>query len=155
MKPEKIEKFTIDYRATTRVVAGCHCVEQVGELAGTLASGTAILVTDAGIVEAGHAGTVTNFLEAAGFKVAIYDEVRENPTTQDVARCVEVAKEANVSLIVGVGGGSSLDTAKGCNFILTNGGKMQDYWGYGKATKPMLPMIAVPTTGGTGSPSYP
>ena len=54
-------------------------------------------------------------------------------------------------MIVGLGGGSAMDTAKGCNFILTNGGRMQDYWGYGKAPKPMRPMIAIPTTAGTGS----
>ncbi len=58
---------------------------------------------------------------------------------------------ANVDLIVGLGGGSSMDCAKGVNFLLTNGGRMEDYWGVGKATKPMLPMIAVPTTAGTGS----
>jgi len=54
-------------------------------------------------------------------------------------------------LIVGLGGGSSMDTAKGCNFILTNGGEMRDYWGINKATQPMLPFIAIPTTAGTGS----
>ncbi len=53
--------------------------------------------------------------------------------------------------LVGLGGGSSMDCAKGINFLYTNGGQMQDYWGVGKATKPMLPMIAVPTTAGTGS----
>ena len=65
--------------------------------------------------------------------------------------CLEVARAVRPDLIVGLGGGSSMDTAKGCNFILTNGGRMQDYWGVGKATKPMLPLIAVPTTAGTGS----
>ena len=50
-----------------------------------------------------------------------------------------------------LGGGSSMDTAKGVNFLLTNGGEMKDYWGAGKATKPMLPLIAIPTTSGTGS----
>jgi alcohol dehydrogenase len=65
--------------------------------------------------------------------------------------CVAVAKLAGADLIVGLGGGSSMDTAKGCNFILTNGGRMQDYWGVGKATKPMLPLITIPTTAGTGS----
>jgi len=64
---------------------------------------------------------------------------------------VQVASEAHVDLIVGLGGGSSMDTAKGCNFILSNGGRMSDYWGIGKASQPMLPFIAIPTTAGTGS----
>src|SRR5207244_13592387 len=69
----------------------------------------------------------------------------------DVEACLEVAHSAGIDAIVGLGGGSSIDTAKGCNFLLTNGGRMQDYWGVGKATRPMLPLIAVPTTAGTGS----
>jgi len=69
----------------------------------------------------------------------------------DVAKCLAVAQAAGIDTIVGLGGGSSMDTAKGCNFLLTNGGRMQDYWGTGKAKKPMLPLIAIPTTAGTGS----
>ena len=65
--------------------------------------------------------------------------------------CLGAARAAGIDGIVGLGGGSSLDTAKGCNFLLTNGGRMQDYWGVGKATRPMLPLIAIPTTAGTGS----
>jgi len=56
-----------------------------------------------------------------------------------------------IDSIIGLGGGSSMDCAKGINFLLTNGGRMSDYRGYGKATQPMLPMIAIPTTAGTGS----
>jgi len=65
--------------------------------------------------------------------------------------CLAAAKAAGIDTLVGLGGGSSLDTAKGCNFLLTNGGRMRDYWGVGKASKPMLPLIAIPTTAGTGS----
>jgi alcohol dehydrogenase len=91
------------------------------------------------------------FIAAAGLQVEVYEDVQENPTTRDVARCVEVARRFNADILIGLGGGSSMDTAKGCNFILTNGGEMKDYWGVGKATKPMLPLIAIPTTSGTGS----
>jgi alcohol dehydrogenase len=90
-------------------------------------------------------------LEAAGLKVHIFDRVHENPTTVDVDDCLEAARASGARLFVGFGGGSSLDTAKGANFVLTNGGRMQDYWGVGKAQKPLLPLIAVPTTSGTGS----
>jgi alcohol dehydrogenase len=68
-----------------------------------------------------------------------------------VDNCLEVARATQIDLFIGLGGGSSLDTAKGANFLLTNGGRMQDYRGVGKATQPMLPLIAVPTTAGTGS----
>ena len=77
--------------------------------------------------------------------------MHENPTTEDISRCVEAARASSVDVIVGLGGGSSLDTAKGCNFLYTNGGRMHDYWGVGKAKLPMLPFIAIPTTSGTGS----
>src|SRR5882672_6856380 len=72
-------------------------------------------------------------------------------STRDVDICLAVARAARVDAIVGLGGGSSMDTAKGCNFLLTNGGRIQDYWGVGKAGRPMLPFIAIPTTAGTGS----
>src|SRR5262249_50705683 len=69
----------------------------------------------------------------------------------DVDACLRIAQAAQIDVIVGLGGGSAMDTAKGCNFLLTNGGRIQDYWGIGKASKAMLPFIAVPTTAGTGS----
>src|SRR5262249_30269931 len=140
-----------DHQPRTRVVFGGDSIERVGELAREFGGRHALLVTDKGIVAAGHPARAIGFLEAAGLHVTTYDAVRENPTTLDVDRCVAVARESKIDLIIGLGGGSSMDTAKGCNFILTNGGRMQDYWGVGKATKPMLPLIAVPTTAGTGS----
>ena len=135
----------------TRLVFGADTLERVGELARDFGVRRVLLVTDKGIAAVGHASRAIGFLEAAGLQVATFDEVRENPTTLDVDRCVEVAKREAVELIVGLGGGSSMDTAKGANFLLTNGGRMQDYWGVGKATRPMLPLIAIPTTAGTGS----
>jgi alcohol dehydrogenase len=110
-----------------------------------------LLVTDRGIAAAGHPARAVALLEAAGVQVVLFDEVRENPTSLDVDRCVEAARSGEVDFIVGLGGGSSMDTAKGCNFVLTNGGRIHDYWGVGKATRPMLPLIAIPTTAGTGS----
>jgi alcohol dehydrogenase len=140
-----------DFQPRTRVVFGADTLERVGELARDLGGRHALLVTDKGLAAAGHPARAIGFLEAAGLRVTPFDAVRENPTTLDVDRCVEVARRAGVDLIVGLGGGSSMDTAKGCNFLLTNGGAMKDYWGVGKATREMLPLIAVPTTAGTGS----
>lgn len=140
-----------DHQPRTRIVFGASTAERVGEIARELGGRTALVVTDKGIVTAGHAQRVERALQAAGLGVVIYDRVHENPSTKDVDQCVAVAKEAGVDLFIGLGGGSSMDTAKGCNLILTNGGRVHDYWGVGKATRPMLPLIAIPTTAGTGS----
>jgi alcohol dehydrogenase len=87
----------------------------------------------------------------AGLTVYTFDGVKENPTEREVDAGVVFAKTHSIDCIVAVGGGSSMDCAKGINFILTNGGRMADYKGHGKATKPMLPSVGVPTTAGTGS----
>jgi len=140
-----------DFHSRTRLIFGVGSIEQIGGLAQELGARKVLLVTDSGIVAAGHADRVRALLAKENLKVAVYDRVRENPSTRDVSECVAVARRAKSDLLIGLGGGSSLDTAKGCNFILTNGGEMKDYWGVGKAARPMLPMIAVPTTAGTGS----
>ena len=144
-----VERF--DFQPRTRLVFGVHSVEQLGDLVRESGAGKVLLVTDPAVSEAGHADRARRALELADLNVVVFDRAKENPTTLDVNECVNFARKEGVDAIVGLGGGSSMDTAKGCNFLLTNGGKMQDYWGYGKAKKPMLPLIAVPTTAGTGS----
>lgn len=133
------------------VVFGAGMLRLLGERARGLGGTRALLVTDPGIRAAGHEGRAIASLEDAGLHVTVFDAVRENPTTLDVDRAVTAARGGEVDLIVGLGGGSSMDTAKGCNFLLSNGGHMRDYRGVGRASKPMLPFMAVPTTAGTGS----
>lgn len=145
------DPLSFDFHPRTRVVCGVGAVERVGEIVSALPAGRVLLVTDAGLVAAGHADRVRRLLELAGVKVALFDRVRENPTTRCVDDCVEIARTAGIEGFVALGGGSAMDTAKGANFLLTNGGRMQDYWGVGKAAKPMLPLVAIPTTAGTGS----
>jgi alcohol dehydrogenase len=149
--PAPIGSAPFDFQPRTRVVFGVDAVERVGELVRELGAKKILVVTDPGIVKAGHAGRVERLLTAAGLRVTLFGQARENPTTRDVDACLTVAKAAKIEAIVGLGGGSSMDTAKGCNFLLTNGGKIRDYWGVGKAKKSMLPLIAIPTTAGTGS----
>lgn len=143
--------MAFDYQPRTRVVFGAGSFAQLGQVASEFAASRILLVTDPGLKQAGHAEKAVQFLEEAGRQVAVFDDVSPNPTTEDVDRCVAFARTEDIGLIVGLGGGSSMDCAKGANFLLTNGGRMQDYRGVGKATQQMLPMIAVPTTSGTGS----
>ena len=140
-----------DHQPRTRLVFGVDSLQRLGELARELPSTKVLLVTDPGIVAAGHAERALSFLQKAGLKTVLFDRTVENPTTRCVEECVALARAERIDSFVALGGGSSMDTAKGCNFLLTNGGRMQDYWGIGKATQPMLPLIAIPTTAGTGS----
>ena len=140
-----------DHQPRTRLVYGVGTLRRVGELASELGGKRVLIVTDPGIAKAGYPAQAVTLIEEAGLTAQVFAEVHENPSTIDVDHCVAAAREFGADLIVGLGGGSSMDTAKGCNFILTNGGRMHDYWGVNKATKAMLPMIAIPTTAGTGS----
>ncbi|MCP4654003.1 MAG: iron-containing alcohol dehydrogenase [bacterium] len=133
------------------VVFGDGSLERLGECAFQLGGRRALLVTDGGIVRAGHAERSADFLRRAAIAVRIFAGAAENPTTRDVERGVAAAREHGADLVVGLGGGSAMDCAKGINFLLTNGGKMEDYWGDDKAPRAMLPSIGVPTTAGTGS----
>ncbi len=139
-----------DYDPQTRVVFGSGTLDRLGKLTAELGS-RVLLVSDKGLREAGHEDRAIDALRSAGLSVTVFDDVHPNPTTDDVDQGLAVAREQQSNVIVGLGGGSSMDCAKGINFLFTNGGKMEDYWGVGKANRPMLPMIAIPTTAGTGS----
>ena len=140
-----------DFRLRTRVVFGDGVFSQLGALAAEFEGRRVLLVSDPGIVAAGHVARGVESLRQAGMETLVFDGASENPTTDDVERGRVLAADFRPDLLVGLGGGSSMDCAKGINFLHTNGGQMQDYWGVGKAKLPMLPMIAVPTTAGTGS----
>lgn len=134
-----------------KVALGSGNLAQLGRIARELGGTRVLVVSDPGIVSAGHTGRGIRSLRDAQIHAELFSGVAENPTTDEVVAGVKFALEKQVDLIVGLGGGSAMDCAKGINFILTNGGRMQDYWGVNKAHKPLLPMIAVPTTAGTGS----
>lgn len=126
-------------------------MERCGDLAVELGCRRALVVSDPGIVSAGHAAHGLETLRRAGVVAELFSGVGENPTTEHVTAGLAAAREFKPDLLVGLGGGSSMDCAKGINFVYTNGGRMHDYWGLGRAKLPLLPMLAIPTTAGTGS----
>jgi alcohol dehydrogenase len=140
-----------DFQLPTRIVFGPGSLSELGAAAASLITKRVLVVSDPGIVAAGHAPRGIESLRAAGLTVELFQGVAENPTTKHVDAGLAFARDFRPELIVGIGGGSSMDCAKGINFLYSCGGRMQDYWGVGKATEPLLPMIAVPTTAGTGS----
>jgi alcohol dehydrogenase len=140
-----------DFQSRTRVIFGEGAIARIGEAARELGFKRTLLVADHGLVESGHVDEACAPLAEAGVEIIHFHEFEANPTTLMVEAGRDFARAHNIDSIIGLGGGSSLDCAKGINFLLTNGGRMQDYWGWGKAEKPMLPMIGIPTTAGTGS----
>jgi alcohol dehydrogenase len=140
-----------DFELRTRVVFGDGALGRLGELAAALGWTRTLLVADPGLVSAGHAGRAAALLADAGIAVTPFHGFDANPDSQMVEAGRAVAAAHGVDSIVALGGGSSLDCAKGINFVLSNGGTMADYRGYGRAAGPMLPAIGIPTTAGTGS----
>lgn len=148
---------SFDFHCPTRIVFGPGRVAELGALTATLRSlegksvQRALVVSDPGIEEVGHTQRGVESLQAAGLATLIFDGLQENPTTDNVDAGLAVAKDYRPDVIIAIGGGSSMDCAKGINFLYSCGGRMQEYWGVGKATADLLPMVAVPTTAGTGS----
>ena len=140
-----------DFQLRTRVVFGDGAFAQLGELARELSFTRTLVVADPGIVAAGMAAQATALLDAAGIATRLFDAFGANPDTEMVEAGRAAAAAFGIDSIVALGGGSSLDCAKGINFLVTNGGTMRDYRGFGKASKPMRPSIGIPTTAGTGS----
>ena len=143
---------TFDCELNQQVIFGNNTIERLGALTRERGGSRVLVVTDAGIEKAGILASAVSALQSERIATYVFADVTSNPTTKDVDAALAVAKtNAPIDIIIGLGGGSSMDCAKGVNFLLTNGGKMEDYWGTNRATQPMLPSIGIPTTIGTGS----
>jgi alcohol dehydrogenase len=142
---------SFDFQPRTRVVFGAGAIERLGELARELNFRRTLLVADHGLLASGHVDEAVGPLKKAGVEVFCFHDFEVNPDSRMVENGTAFVAPLKIDSIIGLGGGSSMDCAKGINFLLTNGGRVSDYRGYGKATQPMLPMIAIPTTAGTGS----
>jgi alcohol dehydrogenase len=140
-----------DARPSPQIRFGPGRLAELPECLATLGATNVLIITDPGIVAAGHVKRATAFLTAAGIRATVFEGSHINPTETDIEVCRDFAKSVHPDVLIGFGGGSSMDTAKGCNFLLHNPGRMADYMGYGLAENAMLPFIAIPTTAGTGS----
>jgi alcohol dehydrogenase len=140
-----------DFHARTRVIFGAGVVDSLGHLGRELGFRRTLLVADPGLAQTGYVDTALRNLAACGIHPFPFDAFGQNPDSAMVEAGRAFAAPLKIDSIIGFGGGSSLDCAKGINFLLTNGGTMADFRGYGKAAHPLLPMMGVPTTAGTGS----
>jgi len=144
-----MEPFDLELR--TRLIFGAGSFKRLGEVAKHLGFTRSLIVSDKGLLPSGIAGRARAVLEEAGIEAWTFHDFDPNPDMQMVEAGRVCAASHKIDSLVALGGGSSLDCAKGINFVFTNGGTMRDYWGFGKASRPMLPSIGIPTTAGTGS----
>jgi alcohol dehydrogenase class IV len=139
-----------EFKLSTRLISGCGSLARLHDVAREFGFRRSLLVTDRGLAATGYADKAAQLLSEAEVEVFRFDQFVE-PDSETIEKGRRTVASLDIDSIIGLGGGSSLDCAKGINFVLTNGGRIQDYIGYGKAKHPMLPMIAIPTTAGTGS----
>jgi alcohol dehydrogenase len=142
---------SFDFQPRTRVIFGPGALQKAGGLARDLRFHKTLVVADAGVREAGHAASLVKLLEAAGVEPVVFGDFGVNPDSAMVEAGAAVAREHGVDSIIGLGGGSSLDCAKGISFIATNGGRMADIGGYyrpddAKATAVMTPSATLNAT---------
>lgn len=137
--------------ATPRILVGPGIVGSLADLLLDMNTPRVLVVTDPGLMASGHVEALERALARANLRTRLHGEVGENPGEDDVDRCVEQVAAWSPDVLVGLGGGSAMDVAKGALMVHAGGGRMADYWGRGKAKGELLPWIAVPTTAGTGS----
>lgn len=135
----------------TRVIVEAGGIKNLGHVCLELGARRVLVVSDAGLVQAGHVADGIRALESAGLRVGSFLDVDPNPNEQHVQSCAEYLTEMNADCVVGLGGGSAMDTAKGAILVAAGGGGIEDYWGRNKGKGKAVPLVAVPTTAGTGS----
>ena len=138
---------------------GVGARRELGPALANLGARTVLLVTDAGVAATGAPAELVEVLDAAGVRTVVYDRTRVEPTDASMEDAIAFARDAGpFDAVLAVGGGSAIDTAKAVNLLLTNDGELMDYVNapVGRARPPqhpLLPLVAVPTTTGTGSES--
>ena len=152
--PERLPDAVYPFRVPASQIFGAGAVERVADEVKRLGAARALVITDPGVAKAGIAGRVRELLEAAGIATGVYDQVEPEPSVASVERALEALQQSAggaYDVLVGVGGGSALDTAKGVSLRSANPGPIQQYFGVELVPNRGLPTILVPTTAGTGS----
>ena len=146
----EIDKVSV-FLSPNKIMLGKDVVQQLGKEVIALGGQKVLIVTDPGVAKAGLVEIVEKVLVSKGVEVSVFAEVEPEPPVRIVDECVRVISEGRYDLIIGLGGGSALDVAKGAAAVAPNGGKVLDYVGIDTLPKKGLPKILIPTTAGTGS----
>ncbi len=142
---------TFSFMMRTRILYGTGSLQGLGSELQEMGVRRVLLLTDRGVRRAGVVDGIAETVESLGIDVTWFDEVEPNPRDSTVERAAGVAREVAAGGLVAVGGGSVIDAAKAAGILVTSGGRLRDYEGRGRVPRPIPPLVAVPTTAGTGS----
>ena len=148
-KMSRINNF--EFVLPTKIIFGEGTIKQLPDAVRNMGHEKPLIVTDKGLIAAGLVSKITDVLDDAGIKYAIFDGIQPNPRDTTVQEAAAFAKENAIDMMIAIGGGSSMDTAKAIGVILKEGGIINDYEGLDVVSKPITDLIAIPTTVGTGS----
>ncbi len=141
----------LPFRLPGAIYFGMNAVEKVADEAKRFNAKRVLVICDPGVSKAGIAEQVKGIVEKAGLAAGTYCDVEPEPTIESLDRCVAAVKKGGYDLLIGVGGGSSMDTTKGAAVLTVNGGSIRDYFGIDKVPQKGLPYILIATTAGTGA----
>jgi alcohol dehydrogenase class IV len=133
------------------IIFGRESLKQIGQCGRRLGGERVLLVTDPGIIASGWVDEALGYMKHEGLKSVVYDNVVSNPRSHQVEQGELEYSRKNCDVIIAIGGGSPMDTAKGIAVLASNKGRIEDYAGCNLITQPIPPLICVPTTAGTGS----
>ena len=139
------------FRIPAQITLGCGAAETAGAEAKRLGGAHAFVVSDPILQKLGATEKIVASLSAQGIKATVYAEVEYEPSVGSVAPCAAAAKKSGADLVVGLGGGTSLDTAKAVAMLMRNEGSLEDYLGIGLVKRRGVPSILIPSTAGTGA----
>lgn len=140
-----------NFKVSTEIIMGLESIEKIVAKAKEFNASKVFVVTDKGIKEAGILDRLIDIVKLAKLEVEVYDQVEANPSIDCINKGFEVFRKDPAQLLVAIGGGSCIDAAKGIGILVTNPGDLSQYSGVNKLRNPTLPLIAIPTTAGTGS----
>jgi alcohol dehydrogenase class IV len=143
--------ISFNFSTPSTIIVGVDTINQLGEQVKRFKGKRAFIITDPGIAKVGLLDKVNDVLKKGGIETGFYDKVVPEPPIETVDEIANLAKQGNYDVLIGLGGGSSMDMTKVVSILMTNGGSANDYIGTGKVEKPGLPTIMLPTTSGTGS----
>ncbi len=135
----------------TRIVHGLGSIASLAEQVTRVGGSKAFVCADAGLTAAGVTGSVTAVLEQAGLDHVVFDQVEEDPGVKTVTAGAALFTETGCDVMVALGGGSPMCAGKGIALVAANGGVLTDYEGFNKAERAPYPVIAIPTTAGSGT----